>query len=61
VILKGWKIERTSVVGLSVFEPITITAPNGFSTVVYKHERNPANILWMLADDLLKARNDGKE
>lgn len=45
-----WKIECRS----DVFKSIFITAPNGYRAVVSSVERNPANILYMLAGDLAK-------
>lgn len=48
--LPGWKIERRDD---RPFKLINITAPNGYSSTVGSHERNPMNVLYMLADALL--------
>lgn len=50
MIPEGWKIERTN---KFPFKSIELTAPNGFATVIYSHDRNPENILYMLADAIL--------
>lgn len=49
--LDGWTIQR---IDTSPFKRILIKAPNGYSAVVDSMERNPANILYMLADAILK-------
>jgi hypothetical protein len=46
---KGWKITRKD----SLFKPITITAPNGYSAYVTNTAVNPENVLYMLAEALL--------
>ena len=49
---QGWKIEHRD---SKPFKLINITAPNGYSSTVGSHERNPMNVLYMLADALLAA------
>jgi hypothetical protein len=51
----GWKITRKA---LNPFKAIEIVAPNGWGAVVCEHEFNPGNVLYMLADTLLDARED---
>lgn len=46
----GWKIEREN----DVLKTIHVTAPNGYVASVTTIDRNPANVLWLLADALLK-------
>lgn len=48
--LEGWIFER---IDTPPFKRIAIEAPNGYSTVVDSMSRNPANILYMLADSIL--------
>jgi hypothetical protein len=47
----GWKIERRD---SKPFKVLNITAPNGYSSSVGSHERNPMNVLYMLAEALLE-------
>jgi hypothetical protein len=48
---KGWAIRLES---RDLFKPITVTAPNGYTAVVTNTERNPANVLYLLAKALLE-------
>ena len=50
MIPRGWKIERKA----DVLKTIHITAPNGYVASVSTIDRNPENVLYMLADALLK-------
>lgn len=50
MIPRGWKIERQA----DVLKTIHITAPTGYAASVSTIDRNPANVLYMLADTLLK-------
>jgi len=45
----GWRIEA---IVETPFKSYRIVAPNGYEALVYSHERNPANVLYMLADAL---------
>lgn len=47
----GWQIvwHRPSL----PFKTLLITAPNGFAALVSSHDRNPENVLYMLAEALL--------
>lgn len=45
----GWKIERHN----DLMQAIVITAPNGYSALVSKIDRNPSNVLYMLAEALI--------
>lgn len=56
MLLDGWEITKRED---SPFKTIMIKAPNGFSTVVDATERNPSNILYMMADAILKERENG--
>lgn len=47
----GWTITRQD---QAPFKFITIRAPNGYAARVASHDRNPENVLYMLADALLK-------
>lgn len=47
----GWNIERKDA---GPFKRIHIIAPNNFTAVVESHARNPENVLYMLADSLLR-------
>lgn len=47
----GWKIERRD---SKPFKLLNITAPNGYSSTVASHDRNPMNVLYMLAEALLE-------
>lgn len=49
-LLDGWEFER---IDAPPFQRIVIKAPNGYSAVVDSMDRNPANILYMLADAIL--------
>ena len=46
----GWKIKK---VDNPPFNYMEIIAPNGWSTIVGSHERNPMNILYLLAEALI--------
>jgi hypothetical protein len=46
----GWTITPTIV---KPFRGYVLTAPNYYSAVVWSHERNPANVMYMLAEALL--------
>lgn len=48
--LAGWKIERASD---PVFKAILVQAPNGYTASVTRMDRNPSNILYMLAEAIL--------
>lgn len=50
MIPRDWKIERQA----DVLKTIHITAPNGYVASVNAIDRNPANVLYMLADALLR-------
>lgn len=50
MIPRGWKIERQT----DVLRTIHITAPNGYVASVNVIDRNPSNVLYMLADVLLR-------
>lgn len=52
MIPEGWTIKREQ--NNELFKSITITAPNGYAAYVSNIERNPANILYMLAEALLE-------
>ena len=47
--LLGWKFRRIE----DVIGSIEVIAPNGFSTVVTAMDRNPANLLYMIAKEAL--------
>jgi hypothetical protein len=47
---RGWKIKRDDT---PPFKCVEIHAPNGYGARVMSHERNPANVLYMLAEALL--------
>lgn len=49
-LLDGWEFER---IDAPPFQRIVIKAPNGYTAVVDSMDRNPANILYMLADAIL--------
>ena len=49
--LNGWEFER---IDAPPFQRIVIKAPNGYTAVVDSMDRNPANILYMLADAILR-------
>ncbi len=48
----GWTLARQD---KAPFKFITIRAPNGYAARVASHDRNPENVLYMLADALLKS------
>lgn len=48
---RGWKIERCG--QDTPLNLLSIKAPNGYTAIVSKHDRNPENVLYMLADTLL--------
>lgn len=48
--LTGWKVERKQ----DIMGTIIVKAPNGFSAVVSKIDRNQANVLYMLANALFE-------
>lgn len=47
----GWKITQDD---KRPFKCIEISAPNGYVARVMSHERNPSNVLYMLAEALLR-------
>lgn len=50
---EGWTIKRTDQAPFKSIKLSYIKEDVRYDTVVYSHDRNPANILYMLADDLL--------
>lgn len=50
MIPEGWSIKESYI---NIFQAVEIKAPTGHTAIVYVHERNPANILYMLAKALL--------
>jgi hypothetical protein len=50
VIPAGWKIKRAP---RGPIKTLMIRAPNGYQAIVSSHDRNPQNVLFMLADTLL--------
>lgn len=55
--LEGWKFER---IGRDP-HVVRITTPNNMVVMVGKEGRTPANVLWMLADAILKDDNGTSE
>jgi hypothetical protein len=59
----GWRIERLRD---PVLKTIVVHAPKGYAAVVTVLDRNPANVLYLLAEALLnepvlKVYNDGED